>query len=92
MANSKQSEFDKRWQAAVRAPAVVTANVQKRDVEISMDTILSRYARMLDGAVAAHAVEKSIHEEVLASLAPVREAMKKVDHKKLKALNLKLTL
>lgn len=93
MKNDKQQgEFEKRWQNAIKAPDTIVARVEKREVDISIETVVARYAMMLDAAVAAHSLEKSVHDEVLTSLAQLKSTVRKVDHKKIKALKLSLPL
>jgi hypothetical protein len=85
-----KASFEKRWQAAIRTPEVVVAKVQKRSVDLSIETIIDRYAMMLDAAVAEHSLEKPLRDEVVASLSAVKQRVKLLDPQKLNLMKFRL--
>lgn len=90
MKNDAQVSFEKRWQAAIRAPEVIVAKVQKREFDISIETIVERYSVMLDAAVAEHVLDKLVHDEVVQSLVQLKQTVKKIDPKKIKPMKFRL--
>lgn len=85
-----KANFEKRWQAAIRSPDVVIAKVQKREINLSMETIIDRYTMMLDAAVAEHTLEKPLRDEVVASLGAVKQRVKSLDPKKINPMKFRL--
>lgn len=85
-----KASFEKRWQAAIRSPDVVVAKVQKREVDLSMETLIDRYTMMLDAAVAEHALEKPLRDEVVTSLSAVKQRIKSLDPKKINPMKFRL--
>ncbi len=87
-----KASFEKRWQAAIRAPEVVIAKVQRREVDLSIETIIDRYAMVLDAAVAEHTLEKPLRDEVVASLSAVKQQVKNLDPKKIDVMKFRLPM
>lgn len=85
-----KANFEKRWQAAIRSPEVVIAKVQKREVNLSMETLIDRYTLALDAAVAEHALEKPLRDELVTSLSAVKQRISHLDPKKINLARFRL--
>lgn len=84
-----QNSFEKRWQAAVRAPETVVVPAARREVDISIETIVDRYAMMLGVAVAEHSLDQGVQIEIAQQIDQLKSVVRKIDAKKIKQFKFK---
>jgi hypothetical protein len=81
-------EFEALWQKAQNAPAAQVAPTRTIELDVSLSTMLDRYAKMADSSLSQQKISKIQHDALVAAIAALKAALAAINEKDLLAQHL----